>query len=92
MSIAHDDLINRLRFGLPDRLGKALSVAGVPSNDMADYLGISRTTISNYINGRTEPKKQTLRLWAVRTGVPLEWLETGHLDGEDGGPNMQTPD
>lgn len=76
MSTAHS-IQQRFEFGMPDRLGKALDVAGIASGDMADYLGVSRNTISNYINGRTEPRKQTLRLWALRTGAPLEWLQTG---------------
>lgn len=64
-------------FGLGDRLHKALRVAGVSNADMADYLGVSPNTIGNYTSGRTEVKMQTLRLWAMRTGAPLEWLETG---------------
>ncbi|WP_213816271.1 helix-turn-helix transcriptional regulator [Glaciihabitans sp. dw_435] len=79
MSIAYDDLASKLSFGLPDRLGKALHVADVTTTDMADYLGVTRNTISNYTSGRTPVKKQTLRLWALKTGVPLEWIETGEI-------------
>jgi len=82
MSIAHARIEDRLTFGKPDRLNKALEASGVSSNEMADYLDVSRTTISNYINGRTEPKRSTLRDWAMRTGVPLEWLESGKLPTE----------
>lgn len=64
-------------FTMGDRLAKALAVANVPHAEMAEYLGISGNTIGNYIAGRTRPKKQTLRLWALRTGAPLEWIETG---------------
>lgn len=64
-------------FGLHDRLDKALTVAGVSNSEMAEYLGISSNTIGNYTSGRTAPKTQTLRLWAMRTGAPLEWLITG---------------
>lgn len=86
MSIADStDIARRLAFGLSDRLNKALTVADVSSQEMADYLGVSRNTISNYINGRTLAKKQTLRLWAMRTGVPLVWLEHGILPTHDGG-------
>ena len=80
MSMAYNELVARLAFGLPDRLNKALDVSGVSSTEMAEYLGVSRNTISNYINGRTVPKTQTLRLWAMRTGAPLEWLQTGELN------------
>ncbi len=85
MSIAHNDLSAKLSFGLPDRLAKALDVANVSSIEMADYLGVSRTTISNYTSGRTPVKKQTLRLWAMRTGIPLVWIETGEFGDDDPG-------
>lgn len=87
MSTAHEHMAQRLAFGTADRLNKALTVAGISSNEMADYLGVGRNTISNYINGRTRPRKATIRDWARRTGVPCEWLETGHIspDGPNGG-------
>jgi transcriptional regulator with XRE-family HTH domain len=46
---------------------------------MADYLGVARNTVSTWINGRIAPSKQTLRLWALRTGVDYEWL-TAEMD------------
>lgn len=74
---ASQSLKEQLQFGLGDRLSKALHVANVTSNDMAAELDVSRTTISNYLNGRTKPKGLYMRIWALKTGVPLEWLETG---------------
>lgn len=62
-----------------DRMGKSLAHSGVSVADMADYLGVHRNTISAYTNSRQAPKRQTLLLWAMRTGVPVEWLETGEL-------------
>ena len=59
------------------RLRLALEVEDIGVQEMADYLGVERNSVSRWINGRTQPSKQTLRLWAMRTGVPLEWLETG---------------
>lgn len=77
---------------MPDRLGKTLKHAGVKAGDMAEYLGVSRNTVGNYTNGRTVPDKRTLRLWAMRTGVPLEWLETGEYSTDPkGGPNGGVP-
>lgn len=77
-------------FHLGDRLSKALDVAGVSVQEMAEYLGVSRNTVSNYIHMRTPVSLGTLRLWAFRTGVRLEWLITGNGDGpepdEGGGP------
>ena len=57
-----------------DRMRKALRTAGLESQEMADYLDVSRGSISNWINGRVAPSRQTLRLWALRTGTPFEWL------------------
>ena len=67
---------------LADRMRKALRVADVAVIDMADYLGVTRGTVSTWINGRIAPSRQTLRLWALRTGVPFEWLETGQLNDQ----------
>lgn len=70
---------------LSDRMAKALKVAGLSVQDMADFLGVSRNTVGNYTHGRTKPDKRTLMLWAMGTGVPQGWLETGEDTGEDGG-------
>jgi transcriptional regulator with XRE-family HTH domain len=59
---------------LADRMRKALRHADLGVGEMADYLGVSRTSVSNWINGRVDPSLQTLRLWALRTGTDLEWL------------------
>jgi transcriptional regulator with XRE-family HTH domain len=58
---------------------KALRHAGLGVAEMAGYLDVSRTSVSNWINGRIMPSTQTLRLWALRTGVAFEWLR-----GDDG--------
>lgn len=57
-----------------DRMRKALRHAGIGVQEMADYLGVSRTSASNWINGRIAPSTQTLRLWALRTGTSYDWL------------------
>jgi transcriptional regulator with XRE-family HTH domain len=57
-----------------DRLRKALRHADLGVTEIADYLGVSRTSVSNWINGRVDPSTQTLRLWALKTGVAYEWL------------------
>lgn len=64
-------------FDLADRMRKALRTSGVGVQEMAEYLGVARNTVSTWINGRIEPNRQTIRLWAMRTGVPFEWLSTG---------------
>jgi transcriptional regulator with XRE-family HTH domain len=64
-------------FDEADRLRKALRVADVPVQDMADYLGVSRNTVSRWINGAVPAKGAVLRAWALRTGVSYEWLAAG---------------
>jgi transcriptional regulator with XRE-family HTH domain len=66
---------SELDFDLADRLRKALRFADVSVGDMADYLGVTRQTVGRYINGHVGPDRRTLRLWAIRCGVPLDWLE-----------------
>jgi transcriptional regulator with XRE-family HTH domain len=45
--------------------------------EMADYLGVARSSVSNWINGRVQPSTPALRLWAMRCGVSYEWLAGG---------------
>ena len=60
-----------------DRMRKALDFKGISVQAAAEYLGVSRVTVSSYLGDRVPPKLATLRLWALWTGVPLEWLQTG---------------
>lgn len=76
-------------FGLRHRLALALEAAEVSVAAMADELGVSRNTVGNYLAGRTTPPRPTLRVWALRCGVPFEWLWTGEVpqtppDGPNG--------
>ena len=64
-------------FVLCDRVRKSLTHADIGVAEMAEYFGVSRNTVSAWINGRVTPSVQTLRLWAHRTGVDYEWLSTG---------------
>ena len=70
-------------FDRADRLRKSLRHADIGSQEMADYLGVSRNSVSNWINGRFVPSLAVLRAWAARTGVSLGWLVTGNPDAED---------
>lgn len=72
---------------LGDRLRKALRSRGISNQAMADHLEVDRRTISNYPNNRTQPNGATLRVWALRCGVPYEWLLRG-TEGPEGGPDQ----
>lgn len=69
-----------------DRLRMALRHSDVGVQEMADYLGVGRNTVSRWINDKVRPSKQTLRLWSLRCGVSLEWLETGQAPTSPSGP------
>ena len=77
MSIATYDR-PELEFDLADRMRKALRVADISVNDMADYLDMSRNAVGSWINGRIVPGRATVRLFAMRCGVPYEWLAEVH--------------
>jgi len=62
-----------------DRMRKSLRHADIGVQEIADYLGVARNTVSTWINGRITPSTQTLRLWALRTGVPYAWITDGTM-------------
>ncbi|WP_354028329.1 helix-turn-helix transcriptional regulator [Curtobacterium sp. 1544] len=78
-----------LEWDLADRMRKALRSSGVSNNEMAEYLGVSRNSVSAWINGTSEPRLAHMRLFALRTGAPFDWLTTGveteNAPGPDGG-------
>jgi transcriptional regulator with XRE-family HTH domain len=67
---------------MADRLRKALRHAGLEQQEMAGYLGVSRNSVSNWVNGNNRPSGPALKLWALRTGVPFEWLRDGSAAAE----------
>lgn len=72
-----------LQFDLQDRLAKSLRVAGVSVQELAEYLGVNRNTVGNYLSGRTRPSRSILIAWALRCGVPIQWLEHGVLPSNE---------
>lgn len=56
---------------------KALRDAKMTTTEMAEYLGITRETAGRYMSGSAKVPLQTLRLWSLRTGVPMEWITDG---------------
>lgn len=69
-----------------DRLRKAREEAGYSQRDFADLIGVSRATVSNAEVGvgKKGPLPVTVRAWALATGVPVEWLETGCVPSDPG--------
>lgn len=75
------------QWDLADRLRKALRHGGVGVGQMAEYLDVDSGTVSRWLNGRITPSTQTVRLVALRCGVPYDWLVTGL----DVGPDLPGP-
>ena len=73
-------------FQMRHRLDLALETADVSIQEMSAELGVHRNTVSNYLSGRTLPPTSAVKVWALRCGVPYEWLRTG-LEPHDGGPS-----
>ncbi len=59
---------------LADRLTNSLHFAGIDAQEMAEHLGINRSTVDAWIAGRSQPRLLTLLQWSELTGAPYEWL------------------
>lgn len=69
------------------RLQRSLAHADMSIDDMAAELGVSRQSVSRWVNDHVDPRLGYLKLWALRTGVPLGWL----VDGGAIIPRIQSP-
>lgn len=83
MTTAHNWDYSLLAFDVHDRMKKSLDISGVTNAEMAAYLDVSRFTVSRYLNRANAVPRAVLRSWAMCTGVPFEWLETGKTPGGD---------
>jgi transcriptional regulator with XRE-family HTH domain len=83
----------RFTLDFPDRLLLAQRRSGIGVQELADRLEVSRNAISSWINGRNRPRPRDLKAFALATGYPVRWLETGEMpvDGQpDGGGSAVT--
>jgi transcriptional regulator with XRE-family HTH domain len=72
---------------LPQRLRLAREHAGLDQNELAERIGLSRTSVSSSELGRSTPRKIVLKTWALATGVSLAWIETGNAPASPDGPD-----
>lgn len=89
MNIPVKNATSRLASGVPvwtltDRLRKAREITGLSQAEFGKEIDISASTVSNYEAGRVEPRRIALKQWALRAGVPLEWLITDDETSPDG--------
>ena len=75
---------------MPERMRRCMDVTGVQIAEVAEVLGVSRATVSNWLNGHTKPKTRQLQRWAQHFSVPLSWLTDG-VWPEDWTPDMERP-
>jgi DNA-binding XRE family transcriptional regulator len=68
-------------FGLGDRLRRARESAGMSQVELAEAIGASQRSISNYEADATTPKALILSLWAFACQVSLPWLAWGDPNG-----------
>lgn len=73
-----------------DRLRKARSLTGLTARDFAEEIGVSQKTVTNAEGDRHVVRKIVLNAWALRTGVPVEWLERGTIPGRPSGDTVDT--
>lgn len=66
-----------------DRARKAREYADLTQGELADQLGMARTSLARVEQGKAEPRRTTLIGISFATGVSLEWLETGETPGGD---------
>lgn len=64
------------------RLKRALDWGKVSAQEMAEELGVHPGTVSRWMNDREVPRRAFLRVWALRCGVPIDWLS-----GEEHSPH-----
>lgn len=69
------------------RLRIAREAAGLEQAELANLIGISRTSVSNAESGKSAPRKITLNAWALATGVPVSWLQNGETPAPDDDPD-----
>ncbi|MCM0622596.1 helix-turn-helix domain-containing protein [Nocardioides bruguierae] len=70
-----------------DRLRKARQKTGMTAREFANELGVSHGTITNAENDNRDVRAITIKLWALVTGVPLQWLQTGVAPTDVPDPN-----
>lgn len=69
---------------------RALSWGDVGAGEMAEHLGYSKAQISRYLNDKGEPPRRPILIsWALRCGVPFEWLAYGMSESGPDDPAEQ---
>ncbi|WP_084253082.1 helix-turn-helix transcriptional regulator [Devriesea agamarum] len=73
------------------RLRLAREHAGLEQAELAERIGASRRTIGSAERGERDPRRTLVMAWALATGVPLQWIETGRVPSPDGDGTHMLP-
>ena len=65
-----------------DRMRKARQLTGMSTMEFAREIGVSQKTINNAESDSHVVRKIVMNAWALVTGVPVEWLQTGEVRHE----------
>ncbi|KNY08015.1 helix-turn-helix domain-containing protein [Microbacterium sp. GCS4] len=76
----------RFELDLSDRMTKAVRHSGMGVAELAERIQVSRNAVSSWINGRHKPRRRDLVAFALATGYPVSWLETGVAPENPVGP------
>jgi transcriptional regulator with XRE-family HTH domain len=71
-------------FTVADRLRKARETSGINQSELAERIGVGRSTITNYENGHTKPRPIVVKQWALATKTPVYWLQWGMTEAPTG--------
>lgn len=74
------------------RLQMSLAHSGVSAQEMADELGVSRSSVSRWMNDHgTPPRRAYVIQWAMKCGVDSGWLLTGQAPDMTNSPRPTRP-
>lgn len=76
---------------LEERLWWSRASLGITQQELADALGISKRTVSNYEAGDQRPKLARLVLWANACDVDASWLAGRDYTGDIVTPIARAP-
>ena len=68
---------------IADRVRKAREFAGLKQLELAESVGMARTSLARIEQGKSSPRRTTLIAISFATGVSLEWLENGEIPAPD---------